>query len=190
MNLTMLEAWNPKAGTLNVVIETSKGSRNKLSYNAEQQLFELTKVLPRGMIFPFDFGFVPSTLGDDGDPLDVLVLLDEPVPAGCKIPARLIGVIEAEEVEDGEPERNDRLVAIAQDSHEQRDVHSLKELNKSLTQQIEHFFVSYNDMSGKQFKLLGCHGPNRAAKLVKEGAKRFRRRYRRSKAPVGSNGKK
>ncbi len=94
-NLARLETWDPKSGALNVVIETSKGSRNKLKYNPEQGLFELSKVLPAGAVFPYDFGFIPSTLGDDGDPLDVLLLLDEPVPAGCKIPARLVGVIEA-----------------------------------------------------------------------------------------------
>src|SRR2546430_16564376 len=106
MNPQRLDAWDPQSGTLNVLIETSKGSRNKLKYNPEQGLFELSKVLPRGLVFPFDFGFIPATVGDDGDPLDVLVLLDEPVPAGCKIAARLIGVIEAGQSEAGEPVRN------------------------------------------------------------------------------------
>src|SRR5204862_6369582 len=118
MNLLGLDAWDLESGMLNVFIETSKGSRNKLRYNTEQGLFELSKVLPRGLSFPFDFGFIPSTVGDDGDPLDVLVLLDEPVPAGCRIPARLIGVVEAEQTKDGKAERNDRLVAAAPHSHD------------------------------------------------------------------------
>ena len=73
-----------------VVIETPKGSRNKYAFNDEQKVFELKKVLPAGMTFPYDFGFVPSTKAEDGDPVDVLVLMDEPAFAGCvlRMPAR------------------------------------------------------------------------------------------------------
>src|SRR5438874_1588812 len=189
MNLLRLDAWDPESETLNVIIETSKGSRNKLKYNPEQGLFELSKVLPRGLVFPFDFGFIPSTMGDDGDPLDVLVLLDEPVPAGCKIPARLIGVIEAEQTEDGETEQNDRLIAVAEDSQEHRDIRSLKDLNERLVQEIEHFFVSYNEMADKQFKPRARHGPHHAEKLVKQAAKRFREEHERGEGHAWSNGK-
>src|SRR5205085_10712595 len=132
MNLLLLDTWDAESGTLNAVIETSKGTRNKLNYNPDQELFELSKVLPRGMVFPFDFGFIPSTVAEDGDPLDVLVLLDEPVPVGCKIPARLIGVIEAEQTEDGQSERNDRLIAVAEASYEHKDISSLKDLDERL----------------------------------------------------------
>ncbi len=68
---------------LRVVIETPKGSRNKFAFNTEARVFELKKVLPAGMAFPYDFGFVPSTKADDGDPVDVLVLMDEPAFPGC-----------------------------------------------------------------------------------------------------------
>jgi len=189
MNLLRLDAWDRQSGMLNVVIETSKGSRNKLKYNPEQGLLELSKVLPRGLVFPFDFGFIPSTKGDDGDPLDVLLLLDEPVPAGCKVPARLIGVLEAEQTEDGETERNDRLIAVAEDSHEHRDLRSLKDLNERLVQEIEHFFVSYNEMAGKQFKPLARNGPSRAQKLVKQAVKRFRAEGQQAEEQPLSNGK-
>ena len=171
MNPLWLDAWDPESGALNVVIETSKGSRNKLSYNPAQGLFELRKVLPRGLVFPFDFGFIPSTVGDDGDPLDVLVLLDEPVPAGCKIPARLIGVIEAEQTENGQTERNDRLIAVAVQCQEHRDIRSLKDLSERLVQEIEHFFVSYNQMEGRQFRPLGRQGADRAWKLLEESVR-------------------
>ena len=188
-NLTRLDTWDPRSGALNVIIETSKGSRNKLKYDPEHGLFELSKVLARGLRFPFDFGFIPSTVGDDGDPLDVLLLMDEPVPAGCKIPARLIGVIEAEQTKDGQTERNDRLIAVAQDCHEHRDIRSISDLNERLLQEIEHFFVSYNEMANKQFKPLGRHGPRRADKLMKQAAKHFRGKRRRREEFAGSNGK-
>ncbi len=91
----------------NVVIETPKGSRNKFDYDPELGLFRLGGVLPLGAVFPFDFGFVPSTLGGDGDPLDVLTLMDEPAFTGCLVTVRLLGVIEAEQSEGGETTRND-----------------------------------------------------------------------------------
>lgn len=174
VNLTGLDAWDPESGALNVIIETPKGSRNKLKYDAAQGLFELSKVLPRGTVFPFDFGFIPSTVGDDGDPLDVLVLMDEPVPPGCKIAARLLGVIEAEQGKDGKLERNDRLIAVAQHCHDHEQTHSIKELGERLMSEIEHFFISYNEMEGKQFKPVARHGPHAAGKLVKKAVKRLR----------------
>src|ERR1700746_1382256 len=82
---------------LRVVIETPKGSRNKFAFNTNQQVFELKKVLPAGMKFPYDFGFVPSTMAADGDPVDVLVLMDEPAFAGCVLLARIVGAIEGEQ---------------------------------------------------------------------------------------------
>lgn len=188
-NLADLDSWDSKSGTLNVIIETAKGSRSKLDYNPEQGLFELSKVLPRGMIFPYDFGFIPSTLGEDGDPLDVLVLMCDAVPAGCKIPARLIGVIEAEQVEDGEGERNDRLIAVGHHCHEHKDVRSISDLGGSVLDEIEHFFVSYNELEGKQFKPVGRRGPHHAEKLVRKGGKRYREAPRDGGETAAKNGR-
>jgi len=173
-NLARLSPWDAKSGALNVVIETSKGSRNKLKFDPDFGLFVLSKVLPRGLTFPFDFGFVPSTVGDDGDPLDVLLLMDEPTPPGSLVPARLIGMIEATQTEDGETERNDRLIAVAEKCHEHQDIHSVKDLSENLLREIEHFFVSCHELDGKRFKPVDHHGPTRAEKLVRKGAKRYR----------------
>jgi inorganic pyrophosphatase len=94
---TRLAPFESKNADLTVIIETPKGSRNKYAYDPEERIFALRKVLPAGMAFPYDFGFVPSTLADDGDPLDVLVLMDEPAFAGCKLTCRIVGVIEGEQ---------------------------------------------------------------------------------------------
>ena len=172
-NLIRLDAFHDDE-ELNVVIETPKGSRNKYNYDEELRLFKLGGVLPSGAVFPFDFGFVPSTLGGDGDPLDVLVLMDEPAFAGCLVRVRPVGVIEAEQTErDGETERNDRLVAVAAKSRLHGNVRTLEDLGSGLPEEIEHFFVSYNQAKGKEFKPLGRFGPGRALKLVEEGARRF-----------------
>src|SRR5437016_11162588 len=127
--------WKRKKRECKAIIETPKGRRNKFDYDPKTRLFKLGGLLPEGLAFPFDFGFIPSTLGDDGDPLDVLVLLDEPVPAGCKIAARLIGVLEGEQTEDGKTERNDRLIAVAKHSHDHQDIRSLNDLCANLVRE-------------------------------------------------------
>ena len=149
-----------------VVIETPKGSPNKLTFDPRFGTFVLKGVLPAGAVFPFDFGFVPSTRAEDGDPLDVLVLMDAPVFPGCIVPSRLIGVIEAEQTEDGTTERNDRLLAVAANSAAHRSIHTLSDLSQDLVSQIEHFFVSYNEMKGKRFEVKGQAGKKRALTLV------------------------
>src|SRR5229473_4812142 len=112
---------------LQVVIETPKGSRNKYAFDPEQKIFELKKVLPAGMSFPYDFGFIPSTRADDGDPVDVLVLMDEPAFPGCLLKCRVIGVIEGEQKSKKEKERNDRIVAVQEDNHSFADIHHIRD---------------------------------------------------------------
>ncbi|MBD0373060.1 MAG: inorganic diphosphatase [Pyrinomonadaceae bacterium] len=175
--LNHLNAFAEDDDEINVIIETPKGSRNKFNYDEELQLFKLGGVLPAGASFPFDFGFVPATLGGDGDPLDVLVLMDEPAFTGCLVVTRLIGVIEAEQTErDGETTRNDRLIGVAADARAHSDVRTIEELNDNLLDEIEHFFVSYNVIKGKEFKPRGRFGPERARKVIQKGVESFRRK--------------
>jgi inorganic pyrophosphatase len=157
----------------NVIIETPKGSRNKYTYDLQRGLFKLKKVLPMGNVFPFDFGFVPSTLADDGDPLDVLVLMDAPAFAGCLVPVRIIGVIEARQDEKGEKRRNDRLIGVSTECQNQRQVQTIKDLDEHEIEEIEHFFISYHQLEGKPFKPIGRRGPKHAERLAKEGMERF-----------------
>jgi len=103
--------------TIQVIIETPKGSRNKYAFDSEQKIFQLMKVLPAGMAFPYDFGFIPSTLAEDGDPTDVLVLMDEPAFSGCLLKCRVVGVIEGVQGKKKKEERNDRIVAVEQENH-------------------------------------------------------------------------
>src|SRR6202522_1921216 len=112
------------------IIETPKNRRNKFDYDPESNLFKLGGLLPEGMMFPFDFGFVPSTLGDDGDPVDVMVLMDAPAHVGCLIEVRIIGVISAEQTQDGKTETNDRLLGVAVHSYEHEDLQSISDVSK------------------------------------------------------------
>ncbi len=161
-----------ESGELNVIVDTPKGSRNKYKFDEDLGLFRLGGVLAVGHTFPFDFGYIPGTLGGDGDPLDVLILMDEPAFVGCLIQSRLIGVIEARQTEDGKTEVNHRLIGVAANARAHSDVKSLNDLNKTLIDEIEHFFVSYNEAKGKKFELLGRGGAQKAKRIVEEGIKR------------------
>jgi len=155
---------------LRVVIETPKGSRNKFAFNPDEHIFELKKVLPSGMAFPYDFGFIPSTEADDGDPVDVLVLMDEPAFPGCVLSCRPIGVIEGEQGnKKNAKERNDRIIAIEQDAHSWEDIKTVDDLGKQFALELEEFFVNYHKLSGKEYRVLGLKGPDQARRLVKSG---------------------
>jgi len=156
---------------INAVIETPMGSRNKFKFDGELGFFALCGVLPQGMMFPHAFGFVPRTRASDGDPEDVLVVMDEPTFVGCVVPSRLLGVIEAEQTEDGKTVRNDRLIAVAAHSRDYSDVQTLDDLNDNMLKEIEQFFVNYNREKGKKFKVLGRKGPQQAFKLLKKSLK-------------------
>ena len=160
------KAFGDDGKTVNVIVETPRGCRNKFKYDEKSDRFQLHTVLPAGAAFPYDFGFVPGTKADDEDPIDVLLLMDEPAFVGCVVASRLIGVIEAEQTEDGKTIRNDRLVAVAQNAHDYQDLRTLADLNENLLKELEHFFVSYNEMKGRKFVFLGTRGPRRARKLL------------------------
>jgi len=158
---------------LNVIIETPQGFRNKIKFDPAKGLFTIANVLTIGSEFPYDFGFVPGTMGEDGDPLDVLVLMDAPTFPGCWVPSRLLGVIEARQKERrGKTERNDRLLGVASGSQRYRGVHHIDDLGARLLSEIEHFFVQYNQMRGKEFDPIGRRGPKHARRLVEQGAAR------------------
>src|SRR4051812_20830105 len=105
--------FDSKKKCVNVINETPKGSRVKYAYDQKTGVLELKRALPEGMLFPFNFGFIPSTLADDGDPLDVLILNEGAIVPGCLLKVRLIAVIRAEQTEDKETTRNDRLIGLA-----------------------------------------------------------------------------
>jgi inorganic pyrophosphatase len=156
---------------LQVIIETPRGCRNKYSFDPEQKVYVLKSALPAGMCFPYDFGFVPRTIAGDGDPLDVLVLMDEPAFPGCALMARIIGVIEGEQTSSKGTNRNDRLVAVAETARTYEHIKSLKDLPKQAFREIEEFFVNYHRLQGKTYKLLGCGDQRTAEKLIKTTSK-------------------
>ena len=174
--LDKLKPFDKKTGNLNAVIDTPKGSRNKYAFDFDIGTYRLKSVLPEGAVFPYDFGSIPGTVAEDGDPLDVLLLMDEPAFAGCLIECRVLGVIEAEQTEKGKTERNDRLIAVAAESHTHASLQSISKLEPKLLDEIEHFFASYNEARGKQFKPLARKGPAVARRLIEKSQRKKKRR--------------
>jgi inorganic pyrophosphatase len=162
-----------KNGALRVVVETPAGSHSKYDYDPVLDVFELGETLPRGTVFPFDFGFFPSTLAADGDPLDALILSDHGLAVGVVIEARLIGVIELETSEGRETVRNDRLVVIPLSSVLYEEVETLSDLPARLFDQVEAFFTLDSAFKGKRVHVLSRGNPAKAHKLLVAAEKKF-----------------
>jgi inorganic pyrophosphatase len=129
---TLANQFDPDKATCRAIIETPKGSRNKFDYDPQSNLFVLAGLLPEGMMFPFDFGFIPSTKGEDGDPVDIMVLMDAPTHVGCLIEVRIIGIIDAEQTEKGQTEKNSRILGAAIHSYETRKSHQHRRCEQDL----------------------------------------------------------
>ena len=157
-----------KEGAVNVIIETPYKSRNKLKYDEKTNLFRLSKVIPSGLEFPCDMGFIPNTGGADGDPLDALVLMDEITYPGCLVECRLLGAITAVQKEEKEKVRNDRYVLVPVEMEEYGHLKDIKDLNSSKLRSIVEFFKEYNKREGKKFRLDALIGSAEAKKLLKK----------------------
>ena len=161
-----------KDGSINVIIETPRGSQNKYAYDPEMRVFKLKKTLPMGTVFPFDFGFIPNTRAEDGDPLDVLIIMEEPTFPGCLIECRLMAVLEATQQENGKSAiRNDRMVAVSNASVLYRNITAITELNRNMAKEIENFFIDYNKHEGKKFKPVKWKDASKAFSMVKKAIK-------------------
>jgi inorganic pyrophosphatase len=154
---------------ITVIIESPKGTGHKYDYEPEMKLFKLRKVLPAGMVFPFDFGFIPGTKGEDGDPLDVIVISEITSFPGCCMDCRIIGAIKANQTErEGETVRNDRFLAVPEISQLFNDVESFEHLPGGFMTQIENFFKNYNEEAGKKFEVLDRLSPEDAYNTIKK----------------------
>ena len=169
-----IPTWDTDSGHLNVVVDTPKGSAIKFKYDSSYHIYKISHLLPPGTVFPFDFGSIPSTLAEDGDPLDVLILMEEGSFAGCLVQVRLVGALQAEQTQEGKTQRNDRLIGVAVASRVYEPIRTLDDLPVRRLAEIEHYFVSYNQERGRKFRPLRRFGPTRARALIQKGEKRYR----------------
>lgn len=164
----------PEAFTCRAIIETPCGSPAKFAYDLESGLFQLGKMLPLGLAFPVDFGFIPSTLGGDDDPLDILVLPEVHLPVGTLLDVRLLGIVEAEQRKPNKrPKRNDRIIARLTESRLYPGIDDLSQLGKAFVDELAIFFQTYKALRGQSYEILNVGGPERAIIMIREGERRF-----------------
>jgi inorganic pyrophosphatase len=157
-----------KEKNFNIIIEAPYKSRNKYSYDEETGLFKLKKILPSGISFPCDMGFISNTLGDDGDPLDALILMDELTYPGCLVECRLLGVIEAIQTEKRKKNRNDRYMFVPAEMKEYDHLKNISDLNKTKVESIINFFKVYNDFYDVKFEVDKISDREQALKSIKK----------------------
>jgi inorganic pyrophosphatase len=160
-------------GDVRVVIETPRGSRAKLAYDPELEAFTLSKSLLVGLTYPHDWGFVPSTKADDGDPLDIMVVHDAATFPGLVLTCRVIGILQIEQKSKGKAERNDRLFAVPRKSHSEQGLRDVRDLSKPMQEELERFFIATDELKDKKLEIIGWKGPKVALKSIRQAAKSF-----------------
>ncbi len=173
--LHQLPTWKEE-GVLNVVVESTRGSAVKLKWDPELEAMTLSRPLPLGVTFPFEFGFVPSTCAEDGDPLDAAVLLDAPTTAGVVLRVRPIGIVRASQKGERGRVRNDRLVTVAQADRRRVHLKDVSDLPARERSEIERFFVAAVALEGKELELLGWGDARAARDAVAKASKTKKRR--------------
>jgi inorganic pyrophosphatase len=151
---------------MEVIIETPRGSTEKYDYDRKHHCFKLKKILPSGMVFPYDFGFIPGTKGEDGDPLDVIVISEYKSFPGCLMDCRIIGAILAEQQSENGKIRNDRYLAVPTLSSIFEDIQTIQQLPRNKLKELKAFFINYNKIEGKKFKALKIIKSKKAYKLI------------------------
>jgi len=178
-NYLTLPVGDHAPDVVNVVIEIPLGEVNKYEYDKKLHLFRLDRNLHSPVHYPGDYGFVPSTLSEDGDPLDVLVLVDTPSFSGCLIEVRPIGMLEM--LDQGK--QDEKILAVGLNNPRYKDVRNYSEIYPHVLREILHFFSIYKDLEGKRTEMIGWHNSAKARSVVVESLKRFEDAHAREHTP-------
>jgi inorganic pyrophosphatase len=154
----------PKPGLLNVLIEIPAGSKNKYEFDKDMNAFALDRVLYASVVYPFDYGFIPNTLADDGDPLDGLVIMDQPTFPGCVIAARPVGMMEM--IDGGD--RDEKILCVPDKDPRYAHVKSLKDIPQHRLDEIAEFFQTYKNLEKKTVEILGWKDVDAVMPLVEK----------------------
>ena len=169
-NFLKLPTWANKA-CVHAVVETPRGSRAKLEFDPKLGVFTLAKPLLAGLTYPYDWGFIPSTKAEDGDPLDALIIHDAATYPGLVLTCKPIGVLEVIQTKDGKKERNDRLFVVPGRAPFEGDLEDIRQLPKRAKLELEQFFEATNALEDKKLKFVGWDGPAQAKKIIKKLAR-------------------
>lgn len=153
---------------IDVFVEIPQGSRNKYEYDEEAGAIRLDRVLHTAMRYPGDYGFVPDTVAEDGDPLDVVVLISDPTFPGCLVRARMVGALLMED----DAEVDVKILAIATGDPRMNHISTLDDVPGHLLAEVEHFFQAYKDLEGKQTDTFGWRGADYARRMLQEARSR------------------
>jgi inorganic pyrophosphatase len=155
-------------GSLNVIVESPRGATVKFKYDLELDRIVLSRPLPAGIVYPHDWGFVPSTRAADGDPVDAMIVWDGVSYPGVLVPCRAIGVLNVEQtnLKSGARERNDRLAVLPVTAPRFEAIASVFDLPERVRAELEQFFLAATFFEKKDVKMLGWEGPERARAFV------------------------
>jgi inorganic pyrophosphatase len=168
-NYAKLPTWADKSHVY-AVVETPRGSRAKLEFDPKLGVFTLAKPLLVGLTYPYDWGFIPSTKAQDGDPLDVLIIHDAATYPGLVLKCKPIGVLEVVQSSNGKQERNDRVFVVPDRSPFEGDLRDIRDLPSRAVEELEKFFAATDALESKKLRFEGWHGPGRAIKTIKKAA--------------------
>jgi inorganic pyrophosphatase len=159
---------------INVVIEIPKGSRNKYEYDHDTNIFKLDRVIYSPFYYDWgDYGFIPKTFCEDGDPGDVFVLMDRPTFPGCLIEARPVGLMVM--IDSGDPDS--KILAVPSKDPKFSHIKDIKDLSPHLLREIEHFFSHYKDLQGKKVEVKEWRGAEEAKKWIKDSMKLYNEKF-------------
>ena len=169
MNLKYLPIGENAPRIVNAIVEIPKGSRNKYEYNVDLGVFQLDRVLYSSMHYPEAYGFIPSTLYEDGDPVDVLIVIDQPLQTGIMLEVRPIGILKMQD----EKGSDDKIISVAKHDPTYAAIKEVKSLPRHTLVEIEHFFTSYKELEGKHVRSFGWHGSAEARRAIERAVKTF-----------------
>jgi inorganic pyrophosphatase len=155
-----------KKGAYHVVVESPRGSTVKLKYEPLLGAFTISKPLVRGLRYPFDWGFIPSTTGPDGDPLDAMVYWDVVTYPGVVLPCRPLGVLKVEESKKKKRRRNDRIIMVPESAERAEHLKSHQDLSRREREELEHFFLIVTAFTTKDVRILGWEGPDAVERML------------------------
>jgi inorganic pyrophosphatase len=169
-NFVKLPTWADKSCVF-AVVETPRGSRAKLEYDAKLRVFTLSKPLLVGLTYPYDWGFIPSTKADDGDPVDVLIIHDAATYPGLVLTCKPVGVLEILQMKKGKKERNDRVFVVPDRSPFEADLTDIRNLPRRAVEELEKFFEATDALEDKRLEFLGWKGPSKAVEIIEKFSK-------------------
>ncbi|ELS02035.1 inorganic pyrophosphatase [Xenococcus sp. PCC 7305] len=169
MDLSLIPA-QPKPGIINVLIEIPAGSKNKYEFDKDLNAFALDRVLYASVQYPYDYGFIPNTLADDGDPLDGMVIMDQPTFPGCVIAARPIGMLGM--IDGGDSD--EKILCVPDKDPRYGNVTSLKDIAPHRLEEIAEFFRTYKNLEKKETKITGWQDVDAVRPLVEQCIKAYK----------------